>query len=91
MFSSSPPPSKSSSGHVEAFSGYHEVLSSAGEKIERQKEGLERRKRKGFFWGVLFFLNQTPPRHYDWLQGRVEVWTRPEAMKCVCVACVCLF
>lgn len=50
MFSSSPPPFKSSSGHVEEFSGYHEVLSSAGKKIERQKAGLERRKRKDFFF-----------------------------------------
>lgn len=77
MFSSSPPPSKSSSGHVEEFSGYHEVLSSAGEKIERQKEGLERRKRKGCFFYVFFKIRLLPTI----ITGCREEWKCGHALK----------
>ena len=101
MFSSSPPPSTSSRGHVEEFSGHREVLGSAGKKTKGKKESWSEEEGKKENLCRLSSDSTSATMTGCWRSSGqqselVEEWKCGHALEllsvCVCVSvCVCLF
>ena len=101
MFSSSPPPSTSSRGHVEEFSGHREVLGSAGKKTKGKKESWSEEEGKKENLCRLSSDSTSATMTGCWRSSGqqselVEEWKCGHALEllsvCVCVCvCVCVF